>query len=78
MNGTKMSTALSTAEEWRVTPCLFLLGKRTKRALQTASQVVRNLQQVTHALRIIIFLHSARIFSSVLSLYCIEHPSEKE
>lgn len=50
-----------------------------KRVIQTASiEAVRAVQEAAHVLRIMIFLHSAQDFSSVLKLYGIENRSETE
>ena len=50
-----------------------------KRVIRTASrEVVRAAQEAVHVLRIAIFLHSAKDFSSVLGLYGTEGPSTTE
>jgi hypothetical protein len=50
-----------------------------KRVIRTASKkVVRAVQEAVHVLRIAIFLHSAKDFSSVLGLYGTEGPSTTE
>jgi hypothetical protein len=55
-----------------------MLGAK-KRAIQTASmEVARALQEAAHVLRIMIFLHSAQDFPSVLKLYGIKNRSEIE
>jgi hypothetical protein len=41
-------------------------------------EVARAVQDAARVLRIVIFLHSAKDFSSVLRLYGIENPSETE
>lgn len=50
-----------------------------KRVIRKASmEVARAVQDAARVLRIVIFLHSAKDFSSVLRLYGIENPSETE
>lgn len=50
-----------------------------KRAIRTASiEVARAAQGAAHVLRIVIFLHSAKDFPSVLRLYGIEDSSKTE
>jgi hypothetical protein len=52
---------------------------RVKRAVRTAGlEIARAFQGAVHLLRIIVFLHSAKDFPSVLRLYGIEDSSETE
>jgi len=50
-----------------------------KRALRTAGkEAARAVQDTVHVLRVMIFLHSAKDFPSVLRLYGIENSSGTE
>jgi hypothetical protein len=50
-----------------------------KRALRTAGkEVARAVQDAVHVLKVMIFLHSAKDFPSVLRLYGIENSSGTE
>jgi len=50
-----------------------------KRALRTAGkEAARVMQEAVHVLKVMIFLHSAKDFTSVLRLYGIENSSGTE
>lgn len=78
MDKSKMPISLSAAMK-KVTSRLFLFGERTKCAVRTGSlEVAKDLQDAARVLRIMIFLRFTKDFPSVLRLYGIENPSERE
>jgi hypothetical protein len=78
MDTSRMSISLA-ATMRKVANHHFLFGERAKRAIRTVSmEVARAVQDAARVLRIVIFLHSAKDFPSVLRLYGIENPSETE
>jgi hypothetical protein len=79
MDTNGMSISVSAATMKKATAYHPLFGERAKRAIQTAStEIARAMQEAARVLRIIIFLHSAKNFPSILRLYRIESPSETE
>ena len=78
MDTSRMSISLA-ATMRKVANRHFLFGERARRAIRTVSvEVARAVQDAARVLRIVIFLHSAKDFSSVLRLYGIKNPSETE
>lgn len=67
---------LATAKK-KAADYLFPLGERAKRAVQAAcAEIAGPFRDVTHMLRIMIFLRFAKDFSSILKLYGVESVSE--
>ena len=79
MGKNTVSTLLLMARTRKAKTCHILFAERVKGAARTARfEVVRALQDIVRVLRITIFLHSAKDFSSVLRLYGIDEPSRTE
>jgi hypothetical protein len=79
MNKSKMSISLETETTRKVMMGWISFGERAKRAIRTVRLEVSNaVQDAAHILRIIVFLHSAEDFPSVLRLYGIEECSETQ
>jgi hypothetical protein len=77
MDKSKMSISLETEPMKKVMMGWISLGECAKRAIRTVRlEVSKAVQDAARILRIIVFLHSAEDFPSVLRLYGIEECSD--
>jgi len=76
MDKNDMPISLLTETTKKTMICQILFEENTKRAIRTARlEVLRAIKDAARILRIMVFLHSAEDFPSVLKLYGIEECS---
>jgi len=79
MDKNDMPISLPTETTKKAMMCQIPFEEHTKRAIRTARlEVSRAMKDAAHILRIMVFLHSAEDFPSVLRLYGIEECSETQ